>query len=159
MNPTASTRYEYICAEPLALTLRWDGNELAAIALTWARKDFAANPTSPDGRALQQALETYVQGKLDTWPNLALPMHRLTPFRRTVLTELARVPKGKTLTYGELAAKAGSPKASRAVGQCMAQNPWPLVIPCHRVLGSDGLHGFGPGLEMKEYLLKLEGAL
>jgi len=153
------TRFEYLCAAPLSLTLRWDGPRLAAIGLAWAEKNMAAQPLTYDGRILQAALERYVAGELDVWPALPIPFETLPPFRRTVLTLLATVPKGETLTYGQLAARAGNPRAARAVGQCMAQNPWPLVVPCHRVLGSDGLHGFGPGLEMKEYLLKLEGAL
>jgi len=154
-----STRYEYLCAAPLSLTLRWDGDRLGSIGLAWAEQNMAAQPLTYDGRVLQDALETYVAGKLDAWPTLPIPFDILPPFRRTVLTLLAQIPKGQTLTYGELATKAGNPKAARAVGQCMAQNPWPLVVPCHRVLGADGLHGFGPGLKMKEYLLKLEGAL
>jgi len=155
----STARYEYLCAKPLALTLRWEGDDLAAIALAWSRDDFMPHPLGRIGQSLQDALERYVAGRLDKWPTLPLRMGTLPPFRRKVLEILAEVPKGQTLTYGQLAAKAGNPKAARAVGQCMAQNPWPLVVPCHRVLGSQGLHGFGPGLEMKEYLLRLEGAL
>lgn len=154
-----ASRFEYLCAAPLSLTLRWDGDLLGSIGLAWSEKNMTPQPQTRHGRILQDALERYVAGKLDTWPDLPIPFGTLPPFRRAVLTLLAKVPKGVTMTYGQLAAKAGNPKAARAVGQCMAQNPWPLVVPCHRVLGSDGLHGFGPGLKMKEYLLKLEGAL
>ncbi|MEX1195722.1 MAG: methylated-DNA--[protein]-cysteine S-methyltransferase [Dehalococcoidia bacterium] len=83
----------------------------------------------------------------------------ITPFRRAVLEECARIPAGQTVSYGELAAKVGRPGAARAVGRVMATNPWPLFVPCHRVVGSDGsLHGFGGGLPMKEALLRAEGA-
>jgi methylated-DNA-[protein]-cysteine S-methyltransferase len=84
----------------------------------------------------------------------------ITPFRRAVLEETMRIPMGRTLTYAELAAKAGNPRAARAVGRVMATNPLPFVIPCHRVVGSNGtLHGYGGGLELKERLLRVEGAL
>jgi methylated-DNA-[protein]-cysteine S-methyltransferase len=83
----------------------------------------------------------------------------ITPFRRTVLEECARIPAGKTVSYGELAEKVGRPRAARAIGRVMATNPWPLFVPCHRVVGSDGsLHGYGGGLPMKEALLRAEGA-
>jgi methylated-DNA-[protein]-cysteine S-methyltransferase len=82
----------------------------------------------------------------------------LTPFRRAVMEETMRIPAGQTLTYAEVAARVGKPAAARAVGRVMATNPLPLVVPCHRVVGSDGtLHGFGGGLWMKEALLKAEG--
>jgi O-6-methylguanine DNA methyltransferase len=83
----------------------------------------------------------------------------LSGFRRAVLAETLRIPAGRTRTYGWLAAKVGRPRAARAVGRVMATNPLPLVIPCHRVVGSDGsLHGYGGGLPMKAALLRMEGA-
>jgi methylated-DNA-[protein]-cysteine S-methyltransferase len=82
------------------------------------------------------------------------------PFRRTVMEQLARVPYGNVTTYGALAAKAGRPRAARAVGTIMNRNPVPIVLPCHRVVGSTGkLVGYGGGLERKEALLRLEGFL
>jgi methylated-DNA-[protein]-cysteine S-methyltransferase len=87
--------------------------------------------------------------------------HRLSHgFRRTVLEHLAHVPYGSTVTYRDLAVESGSPGASRAVGTAMATNPIPIVLPCHRVLRTGGgLGGYGGGLEVKEYLLRLEGAI
>lgn len=80
------------------------------------------------------------------------------PFRAEVLRELARVPYGHTTTYGELAARAGNPKAVRAVGGACAHNPLPLLVPCHRVLRADGgLGGYRGGSETKRFLLELEG--
>ena len=79
-------------------------------------------------------------------------------FRADVLRELARVPFGETTTYGELARKVGNPKAVRAVGSACANNPLPLLVPCHRVLRADGtLGGYRGGLEAKCLLLELEG--
>jgi len=81
-------------------------------------------------------------------------------FGRAVLEELARVPYGELTTYGTLAAKAGRPRAARAVGTVMNRNPVPIVLPCHRVVGSTGsLVGYAGGLDRKRTLLELEGAL
>ena len=83
-----------------------------------------------------------------------------SPFSTRVLEELARVPYGETTTYGELAARAARPRAARAVGTVMNRNPIPIVLPCHRVVGANGsLTGYGGGIERKEALLRLEGAL
>jgi methylated-DNA-[protein]-cysteine S-methyltransferase len=80
-------------------------------------------------------------------------------FARAVLAKTARIPYGSYLTYGEVAAEAGNPRAHRAAGTALARNPIPIVIPCHRVLRSGGLIGnYGGGPEMKERLLHLEGA-
>ena len=77
-----------------------------------------------------------------------------------MLGELAKVPYGRTATYGELASRAGSPKGARAVGMVMNRNPIPIVLPCHRIVGASGsLVGYAGGLERKEQLLRLEGAM
>lgn len=83
-----------------------------------------------------------------------------TPFQRAVLEALREVPYGETRSYRWLAEKAGSPRAVRAVGQVMAHNPVPIVLPCHRVVRSDGsLGGYSGGLEVKTQLLRLERAM
>jgi methylated-DNA-[protein]-cysteine S-methyltransferase len=80
-------------------------------------------------------------------------------FARRVLAKTARIPYGSYLTYGEVAAEAGSPRAHRAAGNALAHNPIPIVIPCHRVLRSGGAIGnYGGGPEMKARLLQMEGA-
>lgn len=82
-----------------------------------------------------------------------------TPFQRKVWKTLAKIPYGATWSYGELAAKVGKPAASRAVGAANGRNPLPILLPCHRVVGSDGsLTGFGGGLPVKAWLLSHEGA-
>jgi methylated-DNA-[protein]-cysteine S-methyltransferase len=84
---------------------------------------------------------------------------RGTPFEQEVWAALRAIPFGETRSYGEIAAALGRPGAARAVGRANGANPIPIVVPCHRVLGSDGsLTGFGGGLEAKERLLELEGA-
>ena len=77
-----------------------------------------------------------------------------------MLRKLVRVPYGETASYAEMAARAGRPRAYRAAGSACATNPIPIVVPCHRVLASGGgLGGYGGGLDVKKYLLHLEGAL
>jgi len=75
----------------------------------------------------------------------------------SVWKALRKVPYGRTISYAQLAAKAGHPGAARAVGAAMAANPLPLVVPCHRVVASNGLGGFTPGLAWKRWLFTLEG--
>ncbi len=80
-----------------------------------------------------------------------------TPFQKKVWDLLREIPSGKTITYGELAVRAGNPKASRAVGAANGKNPIPIIIPCHRVIGSNGkLTGDAGGLEAKKKLLEIE---
>jgi len=82
-----------------------------------------------------------------------------TPFQLNVLDQLKKIPYGETVSYGEIAARLGKPKAMRAVGAANGRNPIPVIIPCHRVIGASGkLTGFGGGLPTKEALLKLEQA-
>jgi methylated-DNA-[protein]-cysteine S-methyltransferase len=98
--------------------------------------------------------------QLDEYFALEVDLSPAREFGRSVLEELARVPYGELTTYGELAARAGRPRAARAVGTVMNRNPVPIVLPCHRVVGSTGsLVGYAGGLERKRTLLELEGAL
>jgi len=91
---------------------------------------------------------------------LDVDLRATAPFAHRVLDELARVPFGETTTYGTLAGRVGAPRAARAVGTVMNRNPLPIVLPCHRVVGSNGsLTGYGGGLHVKEHLLRLEGVL
>lgn len=90
--------------------------------------------------------------------NLDLPLAPAgTPFQLAVWRKLCEIPYGTTISYGELARHLGNPNASRAVGLANGANPIPIVIPCHRVIGSNGkLTGYGGGLPIKEKLLALE---
>jgi len=82
-----------------------------------------------------------------------------TAFQRLALQQVATIPYGRTMSYGQIAEAIGHPKASRAVGSANAGNHLPIVIPCHRVVASNGLGGYGGGLPMKIKLLRMEGAL
>src|SRR3954466_3217531 len=107
---------------------------------------------------VRRELDEYFEGTRRVF-DLPLDL-RVAPFHADVLAQLARVPYGQTEPYGALAAKAGRPKAARAVGTVMNRNPIPIVLPCHRVVGSTGsLVGYAGGLDRKRTLLELEGAL
>lgn len=83
-----------------------------------------------------------------------------TPFQVRVWKELVKIPYGTTITYGQLAKRVGVPKGFQAIGRAVGANPVPIIIPCHRVVGSDGsLVGYSAGVKTKEFLLRLEGAL
>jgi methylated-DNA-[protein]-cysteine S-methyltransferase len=88
---------------------------------------------------------------------LRVDWEQASPFQRVVLKELAKVPYGRTITYGELAARSGRRKAARAVGAALSRNPWPVILPCHRVVGAGGkMIGFGKGIDAKRILLSFE---
>ena len=107
---------------------------------------------------VRRELDEYFEGQRREF-DLPLDL-RVAPFHEAVLHELARVPYGRTETYGALAAKVGRPKAARAVGTVMNRNPIPIVLPCHRVVGANGsLTGYAGGLHVKRALLELEGAM
>jgi len=100
-------------------------------------------------------LRAYFAGELETFDLPLAPGG--TPFQQRVWNELCKIPYGETISYGQLAQHIGNPNASRAVGLANGSNPIPIVIPCHRVIGSNGkLTGYGGGLPIKEKLLALE---
>ncbi len=80
----------------------------------------------------------------------------LSRFEKRVLLELSKTKAGTTLTYGELAKKSGFPNAARAVGNTMNKNPYPIIVPCHRVVASNGIGGYAKGVAMKKALLAIE---
>jgi methylated-DNA-[protein]-cysteine S-methyltransferase len=109
--------------------------------------------------ALCDRLDAYFAGTPDSFADVAVADLWTTPFQQAVIQALRKIPFGRTTTYADLAAKAGRPGAARAVGQVMATNPVPIVVPCHRVLASGGkLGGFSAptGLTLKQWLLDLE---
>jgi len=102
--------------------------------------------------------EAYFSGRKVEFPN-ALDDSGFTSFQRGVWEVTRQIPYGRTRSYGWVARQIGKPHAARAVGQALGRNPFPIIVPCHRVLAGDGgLGGFSGGLDMKKSLLKLEKA-
>lgn len=112
-------------------------------------------------QGVEKKVLRYASGAKIELAGIPVQIHAKTPFQTRVLQACHDIPRGKTLTYQQLAEQAGSPKACRAVGNIMAKNKIPLLIPCHRVVGSNGgLGGFSApqGISLKEQLLRLEGS-
>jgi methylated-DNA-[protein]-cysteine S-methyltransferase len=135
--------------------------EAEALSELQARSDYSLPmaPPQPATDALAHKLCRYFEGEEIDFDEPLDPTIG-TDFQRRVWAITRAIPRGRVRTYGEIAREAGSPKATRAVGQAMARNPWPVIVPCHRVVGQNGqLTGFGGGVEMKRRMLEMEGAL
>ncbi len=136
---------------------------LVAHRLPDRRRQAAAGiEDAPAGaRGLAQLLEQYFSGRIAKFEISALPLQRSgwTRFQDSVAEALAAVPYGETRSYADLAASAGHRRAWRAVGSFMAQNPYPIILPCHRIIKSGGSLGeYSAGAAWKKRLLELEGA-
>jgi len=109
--------------------------------------------------SLLQYLVGYFEGVKVEF-NFPLQLSPYTDFQNLVWTELMKIPYGKTISYKSLARKIGNPSAIRAVANANAKNPFPIIVPCHRVIGSDGsMTGYAHGIPVKKYLLELENAI
>ncbi len=103
-------------------------------------------------------LELYFDGQLSEFKT-PIDVSEGTPFQNSVWMKLLDIPYGETATYREIAEGVGRPGAARAVGNAVGANPIPIVIPCHRVLASNGLGGYSSGIDIKKVLLRVEGTL
>lgn len=145
------------------LLLVADATHLRAIRFSTSRHPWSQDDAVREGdndvlRETRAQLMAYFDGTRQTFELPLLPVG--TPFQRDVWSMLARIPYGETWSYRDVALRIGKPSAVRAVGAANGRNPIPIVLPCHRVIGSDGsLTGFGGGLPGKRFLLTLEGAL
>jgi len=148
------------------VTLSWNGDKPEGIHLgTFApRKEgevvlVDGEPPDEKGAKLVREIRAYFEETLRTF-SVHLDTDGYTSFLRDVWNVTREIPYGETRTYGEIAHAMGRPNGARAVGSAMAKNPFPIVIPCHRVLGANGaLTGFGAGLAWKQALLEWEGVL
>lgn len=137
------------------------GHRTEAEAWKKLRRDFADESLTEANwhPVLKQKLEDYAAGQRVSFDNVTIRIEHRTEFQQRVLLATRAIGFGETLSYGELAARAGSPNAARAVGTVMANNDVPILIPCHRVLASGGrIGGFSApqGVELKCRLLELE---
>ncbi len=138
--------------------VEWDMPQVDFVRLVENRLGKPAIVNEKRTAEAARQLAAYLEGKLQEF-SLRLDFSGMTPFQRQVLLLTTQIPYGKTTTYKGLAIQAGHPDASRAVGRVEATNPMPIVVPCHRVVGTDGsLHGYGGpgGIKLKAWLLQLE---
>jgi len=155
----ASLAYGYLDSPVGRLLVAGDGERLHCISFPTGRR--ARQPTGHwrrDDDLFSEAfaqLRAYFAGELTRFD---LPLHFSgTDFQNAVWSALRDIPFGETVSYGELAGRIGRPGASRAVGAANGANPLPIVVPCHRVVGTDGsLTGFGGGVATKRFLLRHE---
>ena len=132
-----------------------DTPELAVEELGPEGLDAEEDPAALDD--VRAVYEAYLGGDEKALDQLPLDMGNVTEFTKAAWEACRSIPPGETRSYQWLAVQAGNPRAPRAAGQAMAKNRLILVIPCHRVIGSDGsLHGYGSGLDRKAHLLELE---
>ncbi|MER7013359.1 methylated-DNA--[protein]-cysteine S-methyltransferase [Saccharopolyspora sp. NPDC000359] len=141
------------------LTLVAVGGALTGVYLEQQRhrppeEDFGELDAAPFGPVVEQLAEYFAGRRTD----FDLPLDLIgTPFQQRVWHALREIPYGETVSYGELAARIGRPSASRAVGLANGKNPISIIVPCHRVVGSDGnLTGYGGGIDRKRSLLDFE---
>jgi methylated-DNA-[protein]-cysteine S-methyltransferase len=155
-----------------AMALAWRGNTLSRVSIGHGSEAAAlaalssqeARPTRNPPEFVQelvQRLQSYAAGdKTVTFGDIPLELSHLSRFQRLVVDRCRRIHPGRTRTYGELAELAGFPGAARAVGSVMSRNRYPIVVPCHRVVGSAGsLGGFSApqGVSLKQRMLAMEG--
>ena len=169
-----SQKYLQVCATVFNSSLGWFGvvwNGQAVSQLTFGHQtrqqaiaclgtapSLVANDGCPDPNLVAR-LQAYAAGASDDFSDIPVDTSHLTRFGRRVMKACRNIPYGATTSYGGLAQKVGSPKAARAVGQCMASNRIPIIIPCHRVVTAKGkLGGFSApgGTAIKQRLLDLE---
>jgi methylated-DNA-[protein]-cysteine S-methyltransferase len=142
----------------VALTLPQPTEAGALSQLPASREGIPEAPPGLDLATLASKLRRYFEGGEPTFDEPLDPAIG-TKFQQRVWAITRTIRRGQTRSYGEIAHQAGT-CAARAVGQAMARNPWPVIVPCHRVVGRDGsLTGFGGGLEMKRKMLEMEGAM
>ncbi|MFL5348105.1 MAG: methylated-DNA--[protein]-cysteine S-methyltransferase [Hyalangium sp.] len=145
------------------LRLAASGEGLVAVLFSCDEMELPkARGTAPARAHLEQActaLQEYFGGERTTFGDLTLAASG-TEFQRQVWGSVSRIPFGQTVSYARVASEIGRPKAVRAVGLANGRNPIPLIVPCHRVIGTNGsLTGFGGGLPTKQWLLEFEGVL
>jgi methylated-DNA-[protein]-cysteine S-methyltransferase len=164
MTARATVYYTEMKCPLGTLVLESDGESLTRVRLPGEPEPATASGDGDDrvrdAKPFKEATAQLREYFAGTRRKFDLPLApRGTPFQLKVWRELRKIPYGSTITYAVLAHRTGNDKACRAVGAANGRNPLPIIVPCHRVIGTDGsLTGFGGGIEAKHRLLKLEGA-
>jgi O-6-methylguanine DNA methyltransferase len=139
--------------------VKFDRDLSAFVADLRGRSNATVTEVSKPPESVSHQFARYFAGEQERF-TLRLDRRFMTPFQHQVFDVLLEVPAGQIVTYRELAHAIGRPRASRGVGSAMAHNPLPILVPCHRVVRSDGtLAGYAAGVHIKEYLLALEGVM
>jgi methylated-DNA-[protein]-cysteine S-methyltransferase len=150
--PSPIGRLRLVASDEGLAAILWDNDRPLPVHLA----DLLENPAHPTLLCAEKELNEYFSRNRKTF-SVTLDM-RGTHFQKQVWEALLAIPFGETRSYGQIANQLGNPKATRAVGAANGQNPIPIIVPCHRVIGANGkLTGFGGGLEIKDQLLALEG--
>jgi methylated-DNA-[protein]-cysteine S-methyltransferase len=142
----------------------WGGGELGFVdgLVAWHELPVAeaAHVGGDRDHSLVDRIRAYLAGARETFGDVGLELDWCTPFQRASVEAVRAIPYGETASYGEIAALAGHPNAQRAVGSVCAANRFALFVPCHRVVGADGLGSYGSlGPDYKRRLLELEGVV
>jgi methylated-DNA-[protein]-cysteine S-methyltransferase len=156
------------------MALAWEGDKLTRLTFGHPSRTAAAASLEADGllrtipstvpgwiEDLAGRLQSYAAGNDERFDDVPLDLSHLSAFQLRVVKACRRIGRGRVRTYGDLAASCSSPRAARAVGSVMARNRFPIIVPCHRVVGSAGsLGGFSArdGISMKRRMLEMEGA-
>ena len=160
MKKPQPTNYQYLESPLGKLRLVSNGMELLRIEFEGLHQNSLTDTATSDPAiaACTAQLNEFFRGERKTFDLPLAP--KGTIFQQTVWTELGKIPYGELRSYRDIAEAIDKPTATRAVGAANGRNPLPIVVPCHRVIGSDGsLTGFAGGLDAKKILLKLEGSL
>ncbi len=144
-------------AGPFLFRVEWDGRYLRRIDFLQKRLEFSETlPSTLE--LLKNEFSLYFEGKLKYFSRYPLFFDSLTPFTRRVLEVVSGIPYGSVMSYGDVAEKLGGRRLARSVGLSLSRNPFPIIVPCHRVVRSDGsIGGFSQGVHIKRFLLSLEG--
>lgn len=151
---------EFFANKYFSLTILWQKNLIQTIKLGSGTGQFySGSGATPYSGKIASAMQRYEHRKPVAWPDPPLDWSLINSYfqKKVLKTLLENIPFGRTISYGQLAQLCDSPGGARAVGRVMSVNPWPVIVPCHRVISAcGGLGGFSSGLDLKRRLLQLE---
>jgi|GEM_PF-1468442 methylated-DNA-[protein]-cysteine S-methyltransferase len=160
-SPASELTREYFANVYFSMNVQWQGQKIQTIELGPGKhRPYTGQGATLYSEKIASAMKLYQNRQKVLWLDPPLDWSLITsPFQKQVLLTLMKnIPFGRTTSYGQLARLSGRAGAARAVGWAMSRNPWPVIVPCHRVLtGKGGIGGFSSGPALKKTLLTLEG--